>query len=90
MDTPRRTIDCDVGGLISPDAGTIDALARLALTARRLGCEIRLRHASRELVELLGLAGLGETLGVEPVGQAEEGKQRSGVQEERELGDSAG
>jgi len=45
MATPRRTIACDVGELAHPDAGTIDTLARLALTTRRLGYEIPLQRA---------------------------------------------
>jgi hypothetical protein len=87
MATPRRTIACDVGELAHPDAGTIDTLARLALTARRLGFELRLHRASEELVELLAFTGLSDALGVEPRGQTEEGKQRLGVQEERQLDD---
>jgi ABC-type transporter Mla MlaB component len=87
MAAPRRTIACDVGALARPDAGAIDALARLALAVRRLGLEIRLTGASQELVELLALAGLGEVLGVEPRGQTEEGEQGVGIQEERELDD---
>lgn len=41
-----------------PDLGVIEALARLQLEARRRGCSIRVRDASRELCELLGLVGL--------------------------------
>ena len=37
---------CDVAELTRPDAGTIEALARLELTARRLGCRMWLRHPS--------------------------------------------
>jgi ABC-type transporter Mla MlaB component len=90
MATPRRTIACDVGELARPDAGTIDALARLALTTRRLGHEIGLQRASEELAELLALAGLSEVLGGEPRGQTEEGEERVGVQEERQLDDPSG
>jgi hypothetical protein len=87
MATPRRTIVCDVGALVAPDAGTIDALARLQLTLGRLGIQIRLRHASDELAELLAFAGLSDVLGVEPGRQAEGRKQRLGVEEECELDD---
>jgi ABC-type transporter Mla MlaB component len=52
---------CDVTG-VDADAVTVDALARLQLTARRHGCQIRLRHASSELVELLAFVGLREVL----------------------------
>jgi len=49
---------CDVGGLPHVDAVTVDALARLQLAAARRGCQVRLRHASAELRELLELMGL--------------------------------
>jgi ABC-type transporter Mla MlaB component len=52
---------CDVGG-VDPDAVTVDALARLQLAARRYGCRVRLRHASRELVELVEFMGLENVL----------------------------
>jgi anti-anti-sigma regulatory factor len=62
--TPR-TIVCDVGEVVEPDLATIDTLARLQLTARREGCEIRLRDASKELWDLLVLVGLDDVLRVE-------------------------
>jgi anti-anti-sigma regulatory factor len=52
----------DVEGVVA-DATTIDALARLALIARRHGCEPRLCHASEELRQLIELAGLSDALG---------------------------
>jgi STAS domain-containing protein len=87
MRAPRpSTVVCDVGGL-APDIAAVDVLARLQLTARRLGVEIRLRHASSELLELIAFAGLRDVLRVEPRRQPEEREQRLGVEEERELGD---
>jgi hypothetical protein len=72
MAAPRpSTIVCDVGAL-APDAEAVDALARLQLTARRLGYEIRLRDASVDLQDLLDFAGLSDVLCVEAGGQAEE------------------
>ena len=53
---------CDVAG-IEPDAVTVDALARLQLAAHRRGCQVRLRHASRELFELVDFMGLSDVLG---------------------------
>jgi len=53
---------CDVGALIGPDAVVIDALCRMRLAARRLGCQLALRDASRELRELLSLMGLTDVL----------------------------
>ena len=52
---------CDVQG-IEPDAVTVDALARLQLAARRHGCQVRLRHASEDLRDLLGFLGLSDVL----------------------------
>jgi ABC-type transporter Mla MlaB component len=49
---------CDVGALAEPDAITVDALARLQLTARRVGCTVELRSACEELEDLLALTGL--------------------------------
>jgi hypothetical protein len=89
MRAPRlSTIVCDVGAL-APDAVAVDALARLQLTARRHGLEIRLRHASSELQELLAFVGLRDVLRVEAGGQAEQREQRLGVEKERELDDPA-
>jgi anti-anti-sigma regulatory factor len=67
---------------------TVDALARLQLAARRRGLELRVRGSQRELRELIELAGLTAVLGVEPRREAEERKQRLGVEEEGELGDA--
>jgi len=52
---------CDVRG-VDPDAVTVDALARLQLAARRHGRQVRLRHASTELLDLVELMGLGDIL----------------------------
>ena len=52
---------CDVRG-VDVDAVTVDALARLQLAARRQGCQVRLRHASTELRELVSFMGLDDVL----------------------------
>jgi hypothetical protein len=80
------TIVCDVSAL-EPDAVTIDTLARLQLTARRLGRDLRLDNLTGELRELLSFVGLDEVLGVEPGRQPEEREERLRVEEERELDD---
>ena len=86
---------CDLARLADADMATVDALARLALRARRMGCAVTLRDPSTELLELVGLAGLGEVLpcapasGLEVIGQAEEREEPLGVEEERDAGDSA-
>jgi ABC-type transporter Mla MlaB component len=52
---------CRVAG-VAADAVAVDALARLALAARRSGCEVRLCGASAELLGLVELLGLGDVL----------------------------
>ena len=52
---------CDVSG-VEPDAVTVDALARLQLAARRHRCQVRLRNASRELLDLVAFMGLQDVL----------------------------
>ena len=86
---------CDLARLADADMATVDALARIALRAHQMGCAVSLRDPSTELLELVGLAGLGEVLpcapgsGVEVVGQSEERKEPLGVEEERDAGDPA-
>ena len=53
---------CDVSG-VEPDAVTVDALARLQLAAHRYGCQVRLRNASQELLDLVAFMGLQDVLG---------------------------
>ena len=64
------------------DLAVVDALARLALAARRHGCAIRLDEPDPELVGLLALAGLAEVSGLarQVVGQPEDGEEL-GIQE---------
>ena len=50
-------VDCQVDG-VEPDAVTVDALCRLQVAARRLGCRVRLRGASDDLRELVAFMGL--------------------------------
>ncbi|NUK07975.1 STAS domain-containing protein [Streptomyces lunaelactis] len=60
MDTDATEAICDVGELGRPDLAAVNAVARLQLTARRMGCRILLRNAAPELRALLDLVGLGE------------------------------
>jgi hypothetical protein len=53
---------CEVAG-VEADGVAVDALAQLALAARRRGCAARLSGASAELVDLVRFAGLAEVLG---------------------------
>ncbi len=84
---------CDVGALVNPDAAAIDALARLQLTARRSGGQVRLRNASSRLQELLFLMGLSDVLPLwrelrlESSGQAEQREEPRGVEEKADPAD---
>jgi ABC-type transporter Mla MlaB component len=51
------------------DVGTVGALARLALTARRAGAELVVQAPDAALPELAELVGLAEVLGL-PAGPA--------------------
>ena len=88
-----EVVICDVGAVTDPDAATLDALARVQLTARRLGRRILLRGACQELRDLLSFAGLTDVvpcaprLALEPGGQAEHGKEAGRVEEERDPDD---
>jgi ABC-type transporter Mla MlaB component len=53
---------CDVRALVEPDAVAVEALARVRLTVRRLGCRVRFRHSCHELEELLAFMGLADAL----------------------------
>ena len=68
----------------------VDALARLALAARRQGRAPRVERATPELRGLIAFCGLEQALGLELQRQSEEREERSGVEEEGELGDAAG
>ncbi len=83
-----RTLPCQVGAL-EADAATLDLLARLQLSARRLGIEVRLLDASPELRELVSFAGLNGVLRLEPGREAEEREEPLGVEEEGQLDDPA-
>jgi ABC-type transporter Mla MlaB component len=94
-DDATDQLECDVGAITAPDAVTIDALARLQLTAKRLGCEVRIRRASpelRDLVAFMGLSGvipLSDRSGLQARRQPEEGEQPVRGEEERDPADPA-
>lgn len=52
---------CDVHS-VPADAVTVDAVARLALAARRHGCQIRMLGAAAGLRDLIAFMGLGDVL----------------------------
>jgi ABC-type transporter Mla MlaB component len=55
---------CDVSAVVEPDAAALEALARLHLTAARLGRSMELHHPCRKLTDILALAGLSDVLKV--------------------------
>ena len=91
--TSGRSLGYDVAGVEAPDVGTVDALARMALTAHRLGRRLELLRPGADLRELLELCGLtaatgSDGSGVEVVGQPEEREVALRVEEERDRGDA--
>lgn len=84
---------CDARALSDAGVAAISLLARLQLTAQRLGGRVRVRNASPELHDLLSLAGLCGVVGacpplpVEALGQTEEREELLGVEEERDAAD---
>ncbi len=99
--SPAVAVACDASAVAAPDAGTVEALARLRLTAQRHGCRFRVSRAGHRLRELIALTGLTEILLVEvPLagdasvvevrGEPEEGEQALGVQERVERPDPTG
>ena len=83
---------CDASALATSDAVAVDAIARLQLTARRLGSRICIREPPADLCSLLRFTGLAEVCGLraELERQAEEREQPLRVEEERELDDPPG
>jgi hypothetical protein len=80
-------VDCDVSHVRCADIGTVDALARAALNARRAGERLRVVDASDALQELIELAGLGEALLGRDQRKPEQWEEPDGVEECRETGD---
>ena len=84
---------CDVSGLAHPDLGTVEALARLLLAARRAGAHVRLRRPCAELRGLLDLVGLWDVLApcgelpLEPGRETEQREPPRGVEEEGDPAD---
>ena len=89
----NEPVVCDVGSVVDPDVATVDALARLQLTATRLGRQIGLRNPGARLSALVAFMGLAEVvprceeLGVQAIRQVEKRKEVLGVEEEADAGD---
>lgn len=88
-----QLVVCDVSSPAPADAVMVDVLARLQLTARRCGHEVRLRcgpQGSHELIELCGLTSAVRNWAgsdLETVGQSEHREHPRGIEEERDSGD---
>jgi hypothetical protein len=80
-------VTCDVTAA-RPDVVTVEALARLHLTARRHGWRLVVGGAGPDLLLLVRLIGLAGAL--EVGGQAEEREQAVGVEEVVDRGDPPG
>jgi ABC-type transporter Mla MlaB component len=82
-------VECECSALTDGDLRTVDALARLQLTARRRGANLLLHGAPDGLAELVSLVGLARILrlGVQVIGQAEHREEAGRVQEEGDPGD---
>ncbi|GAA2403780.1 hypothetical protein GCM10010420_33860 [Streptomyces glaucosporus] len=71
--TRADPVTVDMGGCPTADLVAVDALARLQLTARRLGRRIRLGRAGGDLRSLLARTGLDEALDRETDGETNGG-----------------
>jgi ABC-type transporter Mla MlaB component len=97
---PSEPVVCDVGALGRRDERALEALARLQLTAQRMGASIELHNAPEELADLLDLLGLSDVLPVtvESVDRVDrvdsdrlvEEREQVRVDEEVDPGDAAG
>jgi anti-anti-sigma regulatory factor len=77
----------DVSELATADAVAVEALARLKLTVRRLGCRMCVRAAPPELASVVSFMGLADVLFVEGQRKTEQRKELRGVQKEADPGD---
>ena len=80
-------VDCDLGHLPCADLGTVAALARASLNARRVGERLRVVNASADLQELIAFAGLDDALLGRNRRQPEEREEPLGVEERGEADD---
>jgi anti-anti-sigma regulatory factor len=77
----------DLSALLESDAATLDMLARVQLTARRLGRQVLLRNVCADLENLLTVMGLRDVLPAESREHAEQREQSLRVEEEGDPGD---
>jgi len=65
-DPAVERVACDAAAIDRPDLQAIDALARLALAARRSGASVQVRQAGTDLRAWLAFVGLAEILPCDP------------------------
>jgi hypothetical protein len=80
-------VDCDVGHLAGADIGTVGALARASVNARRTGERLRVVNASPKLHELITFAGLDGVLLGRDGREPEQREEPVGVEERGEADD---
>lgn len=80
-------VPLDCAQLQVQDARLVNAVARCYLNARRNGARARLENVDEAMLDLIRLCGLGDVLGVDPRGKAEQWKEPLGVEEEGDVGD---
>ena len=74
---------CDVSGVTRPDAVTVEALARLRMTARRHGRRMVVAGAHPGLLDLVRLFGLADELALAGGSAADGGSAEAGRQPEQ-------
>ena len=84
VDGDTVVASCQVDGRRHLDLSIVDLLARLQLSARRFGLDLRLTDPSADLYELLELVGLADRL---EAGREAEGGKEPWVEEVVEPGD---
>ena len=72
------TVTCDVAAVETPDLGTVDALARVVLTARRCGADVSVVGSTEELDRLVALVGLADVIPCPEAQSSRGGRPNSG------------
>jgi hypothetical protein len=84
MATRKVILNC---ARLSPDIASVERIARLRVCVRRGGYDLSLANVSEELRQVIGLAGLAQTLGVEVKRQPEQREELGRIEEEGDLPD---
>ena len=75
---PGDVVMCDVTGVDRPDVVTVEAVARLRMTARRHGSRLMVTGAGPDLLLLFELLGLTDLLAPDGPGPASGGSRQVG------------